>query len=755
MPYAFPPDTINSIADSFHFVKRIMPAALNKPSPQKRGHEHCKEHTHTFPFPAWFRIMKEGYPTGNNPILLIASHTLCNHPEMEGIGVMRDSSEKNGPQQEQSAAPLTAHPLTGRFQSARLTGMIIAILFVLLGFTIHKGNIFQAGFLAWLLLLVGLGLFLLTWFSPDKLPFIKLLEKGLDFINQKLKLTPWQLALLVCSPFLLVVTRIAAGNDRMMRTPWLAVSAWLLAITFGMLAGWKREKIVWNRRTLILSAACMLGFIALAFQMRAFNLTHIPVNLTGDEASAGLFSLEIIDGKWNNIFRTGWFDFPALYSLIPAASISIFGQTIMGLRLPSAVAGSIVVGLLYLLGRVLYNHRTGVMAAALLAASHYHIHFSRIGLNNIWDGIFFVVFTGLFWRAWQKECRNLYLFAGLVLGLSQYFYASARLLPGLLLIWLVVFALNDWRKFKTQLGHFGYLLWLTMLVYAPLFMYTVVKMDQFMAPLSRVAFKTQTTGFAKIQLYMLQLAKGFGAYSLVDLQHWYAPGVPMLLYIEAVFFMLGILLFVAQWRSPKSWMLFSWLAAFSVMGALSELVPASQRYTASAPAAMLVAAFALDGVLNRLALIWKKIPHRVFNGFAWLVVLAAMLMNLNLYYEQYTPDSYHIDYNTLLAQRLADWLMDNPRDWNVYFFGHTMGYYSILNIQYLAPFATGYDMNEPWGSEKNSVVEPGDDLFIFLDQREDDLLAVKKQYPGCEERFVGDNVFGVMYTAWVCYDLQP
>ncbi len=669
---------------------------------------------------------------------------------------MQDSSEMNDLQQEQSAAAFTGDPSIGRSKSVWLKLAINDIVLVVAGFKVSKSDIFQARFLPWYLLLVGLVLLLLTWVSLDKLAFIKFLEKGLNFVYIKSRLTAWHRALLVCPSVLLAVTHVAAGNDMMMRTPWLAVSTWLLAITFGILAGWKREKIVWDRRNLMTTAAWMLGFIALAFQLRAFNLTNIPVNLTGDEASAGLFSVEIIDGKWNNIFRTGWFEFPSLYFLIPATSISIFGRTILGLRLPSAIAGSIIVGLLYLLGRVLYNHRTGVIAAALLSASHFHIHFSRIGLNNIWDGIFFVSFTGLFWRAWQKQSRNLYLFAGLVLGLSQYFYASARMLPGLLLIWLVIFAISDWRKFKTQLGNFGYLLWLSILVYAPLFIYTVGRMDQFMAPLSRVAIKPLTIGFTdKLLIYMQQLAKGFGAYNLVDLRHWYTPGVPMMLYIEGSFFMLGILLFVAQWRSPKSWMLFSWLAAFSVMGALSESVPAAQRFTASAPAAMLVAAFALDWVLNRLALMWKKIPHLVFNGIAWLIVLAAMLMNLNFYYSQYTPDSYHKDHNTLLAQRLADWLLANPRDWNVYFFGHRMGYYSIRNIQYLAPFATGYEMIEPWGSEKNPVVEPGDDLFIFLDQREDDLLAVKKQYPSCEEKFVGDNVFGVMYTAWICYDLKP
>ena len=86
------------------------------------------------------------------------------------------------------------------------------------------------------------------------------------------------------------------------------------------------------------------------------------------------------------------------------------------------------------------------MSAALLAALAFHIHFSRIGLNNIWDGVFVVFILGLFWRGWQTERRWYFNAAGVMLGLSQYFYSGARLIPLILLSWLGLAFVTDWRR---------------------------------------------------------------------------------------------------------------------------------------------------------------------------------------------------------------------------------------------------------------------------------------------------------------------
>ena len=57
-------------------------------------------------------------------------------------------------------------------------------------------------------------------------------------------------------------------------------------------------------------------------------------------------------------------------------------------------------------------------------AFHFHIHFSRIGLNNIWDPLVMVLVWGLLWMGWQENDRRAFGLAGLTLGAGFYLYTS-------------------------------------------------------------------------------------------------------------------------------------------------------------------------------------------------------------------------------------------------------------------------------------------------------------------------------------------
>jgi uncharacterized membrane protein len=641
--------------------------------------------------------------------------------------------------------------------------MIASIFLVLISFSILKVDSPYPLWQPWTMMIIGLVLFLLTWVPSEKIGFLQGVEKAARLVQHKLGLLPLQQGLLLGTPLLVLLVRVGAGNDLQMRIPWLALGAWFTAIIFGVAGGWQRPARVWTREQYLRIGLWVLAFSVLGVTLRAVSMAHYPVNLTGDEASAGMFGVEFLEHKWNNIFRVGWYEFPSLYFLIPAGGVSIFGRTIEALRFPSALAGGLTVGMLYLLGRVFFNHRTGVIAAALLAASHFHVHFSRIGLNNIWDGLFFVMFIGLFWRAWQKEARNLYLWAGLVLGLSQYFYASARILLGLSLVWTLMLAVSAWPKFKRQLGSVLLMFWLMFLVFGPLILYMIETTHVFMAPFSRVMFTpemashmiTETTP-SIWQVYGMQFVKGLGAYSFVDTRHWYTPEVPILLYLEAGFFMLGVLLLGLRWRDARTWFLLSWLIAFGVMGAMSESAPASQRYAASVAGAALVAAYAMDQISTRFGSLWPGLPRWGLDSAVGLLVLASMLINLNFYFLEYSPKSYNRDFNTLVAQRLVNWLETKPGQWEVHFYGSPrMGYDSISSLRFLSTHVKGVDANYPWGDERNPQPAGDQVIFVFLTHLEEDLAAARLQYPNCTGHTEQLPELGVLFHAWECSPFSP
>jgi len=161
---------------------------------------------------------------------------------------------------------------------------------------------------------------------------------------------------------------------------------------------------------------------ALAFLLRGTATSFIPRVLSSDESLFGLASLAFLQGKVESMFVSGPHLFPTLFLYIQAIPILLLGHTAQAIRILSALVGTLTVGAVYLLGRSMFGPRTGLLAAVFLAFSHLHIQFSRLALNNIWDGLWYVLVLESLWHAWKTGRRTSYLLAGLVLGLAQYFF---------------------------------------------------------------------------------------------------------------------------------------------------------------------------------------------------------------------------------------------------------------------------------------------------------------------------------------------
>jgi len=134
--------------------------------------------------------------------------------------------------------------------------------------------------------------------------------------------------------------------------------------------------------------------------------------------------------------------FPYLYPYWQWMGAETFGYTLLGLRAVSAIFGVLGVGAVYWLGCELFDRKTALIAALLLATFPPHLHFSRMGLNNIADPFFgtltlvFIV-RGLRSPDW-RDLRGNFALAGVMLGLTQYFYEGGRLLyPPLVIAWLL------------------------------------------------------------------------------------------------------------------------------------------------------------------------------------------------------------------------------------------------------------------------------------------------------------------------------
>ncbi|HFD38806.1 MAG TPA: phospholipid carrier-dependent glycosyltransferase, partial [Anaerolineae bacterium] len=141
------------------------------------------------------------------------------------------------------------------------------------------------------------------------------------------------------------------------------------------------------RRTWI-EAGIVVALTLLAASLRFSALGSVPYTVGGDEAWHGLLARQVLHGELRNPFVMGYMSMPTAFYWPLSWALRLAGDSVVGLRVPAALVGSLTVPLLYLFARSLWGRRTALLAALFLAAWDYPIHYSRLGANNIWDPLF-------------------------------------------------------------------------------------------------------------------------------------------------------------------------------------------------------------------------------------------------------------------------------------------------------------------------------------------------------------------------------
>ena len=601
------------------------------------------------------------------------------------------------------------------------------------------------------LLIVGLGLAegLFARLAAPLASRVTTLRERLDTRTSRL---PHLLAALLLS----ASAAYLAGDQPALRLPGFSLGFWLAGIALMLHA-----TSAVGRLSARLPRWEFIGLGALlvtALAARVVLLDRIPWLLAGDEASVGISAREFLDGAWNNPFRVAWYSFPSLFFLIPAASIRLFGQTIEALRLPAVVAGSLTVAALFFYGRAAFGRTLAFFSAAYLVFFHFHIHFSRIALNNIWDGLVFALFAYLLWRAWSEERPALFAWAGLVAGLGLYFYTSARLLFVMLPVWLLVAWLRERTKVRRIGANWIVLLASAAVVVLPLAVFFASHPGEFNAPMARVSLlggwlerEVAATGEPGWRILLDRLGDSALAFTGRNLTHWYKIDHPMLLPLPATLFLIGLL--VSFWRALDlryTWLLL-WLGAGVAVGGLSESTPAAQRYIFVAPAVAVLVTLPLAEVAARFSQNTQRKQTLLVVGLSAVLTIAAAA-DLQFYFGDYTPSRRFSDPNTEVAQDLGLLLRDSGLEVEgvqVYFFGQPrMGWKSIQTLPYLAPQAKFVDNLEPLSAAPDWEI-PLPAAFVFLPENLRDLEWVRQAYPQGEILERNSARGGPLYTLYL------
>jgi hypothetical protein len=366
----------------------------------------------------------------------------------------------------------------------------------------------------------------------------------------------------------------------------------------------------------------MLGVFAVAFGLRMTNINYLPV-FGGDEASATLFGIAVRDGVVNNLFASGWYEFPAMWFIIPALVHTILPDGMLAVRIHSIIIGSLTCVALVWVLRPLLPLWLATSAGVMLAFIGVHIFFSQIGLNNIYDGFLLVVMFGLLVRQSMSITTAHWGYLGLVIGFALYGYTSARLLPVIFGVWVLMMLWHQKAQWREYSRGFVFVAMFAGVVVAPLLVHYFYRPENMVAPMVRTSFfSTDAEGlslFARIERdtgrdMWLQLwdhaVASVDALTLHEVTGWYQFSDGLSGLTITTLFVIGIVYTLLPHSALIMRLAVSAVILYLVMSSLSHPIGAGQRLVTAMPLVVMLSAYgltAIDQILRRYNRAWVSV----------------------------------------------------------------------------------------------------------------------------------------------------
>ncbi len=545
-----------------------------------------------------------------------------------------------------------------------------------------------------------------------------------------------------------LVALIARQPGMQQRDYTLLLMGWCVALgAFGatLLLPLLRASMVRERLTATEWRA-LAGLLLMASLARWVALGTIPANLGGDEGTQLLAGLRLVQRPLGNPFATGWFSVPTLSFLAYGAAMRLFGATIAGGRALSALVGTLTVLTTFWLARAMGGRRAGWVAAVIVGLSSYHIHFSRLASNQIFDPLIATLTLALVWLAMEHATSSpagslaAWGLAGVVAGVGWYAYFGARWVSFIVALIVGWRALFD-RQFLRQ--HFkGVLLFglACLLVALPLLAWYTAHPDMLSSRYNQVSIfasgwlerEVEITGRAAPQLLLEQFWKSATAFHITrDPTFWYYPQMPLVDFITGALLLLGLVAAMLRplWLSRGITLIWYW-STLIMAWVMTENPPSSQRGLLMVPAVALLVAWGVESLVH----VFRRHRDLVNTG---LVALTGMIVviNLGFYFGVYTPRRVYGNPTAEIATEVARFTQTHPPpgcavgarcETPTYFFGPPQIYWDFGTLAFLLRDYPGVNV---FPGELPQVAAPPA-RFVLVPARFDDLRNVQAHYAG-------------------------
>lgn len=565
---------------------------------------------------------------------------------------------------------------------------------------------------------------------------------GISHLKSRLLWALLALFSVACMLFVIYLTTLPQATSL---ADYAADLLWPLSIILIMVAayvfelptreGIERFRIWWRSHRIDLLV--LLGILTVATLARIIALQDHPYPWSGDEASIGIEGRRILDAEVTNFFDTGWSGQPN-WSFFPTAlSLKIFGNDMLGIRMASAIPGILAVLFVFLLGRELFSRAVGTLAALFLALYPLHVHFSRIGVNNIYDSFLVCLVLWLLHRAVRRGASLDFALAGCAAGLCLYTYVGTRLVLLLSLALLGATAISDRHFLRSKWRQLAWFAAALVITVAPMACYFILHPDIFMGRIGQegilfngwLVSHAQEIGQSVWQVLLDQTARSV----LVFIANG-APGnffnspQPYLTLVGSFLFLVGVVLSVVNLRKPSYATLLIWFWAVVVLGGILTLNPPSNtRMLMTTPAVALFIALGLQQTRDLLDRI--RIAPRVSMALAAAVVLFLSIENGYFYFVDYRNKSYFQDASAELAQEAGLQVQALGPTYAFYLFGDPRVYTDFPTLRFLIPERERRDLSAADLSALAPEVDQGM-FFASIPENMDLLAEVRSLFPG-------------------------
>jgi 4-amino-4-deoxy-L-arabinose transferase-like glycosyltransferase len=487
------------------------------------------------------------------------------------------------------------------------------------------------------------------------------------------------------------------------------------------------------------------GITLLAAFLRLYRLGVYPRVIDGDEGLLGQFAQSTISGQYANPFAL-WENFGGLYLQAVYLAIRVFGANPFALRILPAISGILAIPALYLFARQIAGKRVAMLSAFLLAFSHTHINFSRIGsvgyIHSTW-----LVPLELYLLLAGLEKRKSWMAAagGALLAIHFSIYLSSQIVGALILVFMLIALIFMRRWFLPGIRQAAAFWGGFAIMILPELTYIIKNPTAFFDRLSQngtfqtgwLAQTVANTGQNSIQVLAGRVVHAFLSLIYYPAVDFYGSNVPMLTLFTAVFFLAGLGLALLRVRKPGMLLLNGYFWAATLAVGIFSIPPSADSYRMliALPAALILAAIAFDELLEFIGVGWKS-ARNVYAFITTGLLISLAIFNLWAYFGDFVGQCrYGSDLTSRFASYLGSYTKTVEQGSHIYLLSNDIYFYgSHASASFLSEGRKITNISDPVDSFQGVI---GDTLIASPD-RITELEAWAHAHPGGQTNFVYD-----------------